>query len=92
MRAKQPHVLRLEVFLTVVLGLFRDVGLHDLFLRFADGEYAVALLPAEGPSFGYAWCTHLLDRDFTLRIKSETAPSGRQRTYMCTWSSTPPMA
>jgi hypothetical protein len=36
-RAKQPQVPGLEVFQTVMLGLFRDVGLHGLFLRFADG-------------------------------------------------------
>jgi hypothetical protein len=48
MRAERAQEFGLEVFGLVMLGLPLDVSSQRVFLGFADGKYAVTLLPRDG--------------------------------------------
>jgi hypothetical protein len=78
-RPEQPQELGLEVELLVMICLIDDVALYSILLRLADGEGAVSLLPRELLKIRERLVIHFDERAFTVRIRSETDPSGRQR-------------
>ena len=69
--AQNAQEFGFEVFGFVMPGLPSDVPLQRVLSGFADGEKAA--------SSGNVSRIHLLDPAFTVRIKSDSLPSGRHR-------------
>jgi hypothetical protein len=87
---QQLPVFLLEALYPVVFPLFADVMLHLGLLRLAQGERAIAILPAEAAAarniLPYPAGRPALD----LFERSLTATVGGMATNIWIWSSTPP--
>src|SRR5262249_1188727 len=82
--AKEAEKLRLEVLFLMMFGLPAMYFFTDSSCDLLTEKTLYPSCQANAARLGNVSCTHFDDLALTVRIRSETEPSGRQRRYRCT--------